>query len=246
MSAAPRRRNLLSLDGRVPPVVGALILATTVVSILGAPGLGLGVGRLITTYGVLVPGDVLHGQVWRLVTWVLFAGSPIGLLFTGLSYYWFGRDLVDRWGTTGLLWRLAGAAAGSGLLVVGGVLALYGDGGRLQPFIGAGAVSTALIVCWALLHPDRTINFFMVMPVQSKMLVVLVLGMTALSAAFYGMGAVLPELAAEVMSLGYMYRGKVLGPLRARFTRKPPRRPPTQFQVWDEKKQSFRPPKWMN
>ena len=44
-----------------------------------------------------------------------------------------------------------------------------------------------------------------------------------------------------------MFRRTLFGRLRGLIPRRRPRgKPPTSFQVWDEKKQQFRPPKWMN
>lgn len=240
-------RRLSSFGGRVPPIIGALIIVTALLSLLIAPGLAL--GTPLALWAMLIPGEVARGQLWRLATWVFFAREPIGLLFAGLSLYWFARDLLSAWGTRWFLGLYFGIAAAVGLLVTGATLLLHGRGAGLVVFSGAEAMSTALIVLWALSYPDRTINFFLVLPLQGRNLVLVVLGATALFAAYSGLTAMLPEIGAELVSLGFMYRGYVLRPLRRLFRPLRPagrKRPPTQFQVWDDKKQQFRPPKWMN
>ncbi len=96
MKPSMRRRSpglddVLSFGGRVPPAVGGLIVAFVGLSILSA------VTGLVG-YTMFMPGAVLAGQVWRLVTWPLVESAgpntPINLLFGGLTLYWFGRDLV--------------------------------------------------------------------------------------------------------------------------------------------------------
>ena len=83
---------------------------------------------------------------------------------------------------------------------------------------------------------------------SGQRLVWITLGITSVFALFARpmLVPVLPEVVAELLALGWMYRGRLVRKLRALRPRKPPRKPPTDFQVWDEEKQRFRPPKWMN
>ncbi len=59
-------------------------------------------GGLILSYLTLNPYAILHGQIWRLVTWVLIPPSSGGLFFTLLMLYFYcsiGTSLERTWGT---------------------------------------------------------------------------------------------------------------------------------------------------
>ena len=97
-------RSYPVLGGRIPAPIALLIAATFLMSIAGAQVPGL------VAVGALFPDQVLAGQVWRLVTWVLFEQSPLGLIFAGLALFWFGGELVRIWGPGGFLLRYFGLA----------------------------------------------------------------------------------------------------------------------------------------
>ena len=61
-----------------------------------------GGGGLVLSYLTLNPYAILHGQIWRLVTWVLIPPSSGGLFFTLLMLYFYcslGTSLERTWGT---------------------------------------------------------------------------------------------------------------------------------------------------
>lgn len=75
---------------------------------------------LISLYLNLNPYAILHGQVWRLVTWVLIPPSSGGLFFTLIMLYFYcslGTSLERTWGTyrynvylfQGMLFTIAGS-----------------------------------------------------------------------------------------------------------------------------------------
>lgn len=75
---------------------------------------------LLISYLTLNPYAILHGQVWRLVTWVLIPPSSGGLFFTLLMLYFYcsiGTSLERTWGTyrynvylfQGMLFTIAGS-----------------------------------------------------------------------------------------------------------------------------------------
>jgi len=185
----------------MPFVVGAIVVATFLLSVLGAI-LGRN-GFPLAAYGVLLPKLVWSGRVWRLVTWQFFEMEPIGLIFSCALLYWFGKDLCNAWG-----WRKFLAVYFGFVALVGAVVCLIGR--FLWPdvlgsvYLGAWPIAEALTIAWASLFPDREILFFFVIRANGKVLIALTVGATALWAAFAGLVAMLPHFLAEGMMLIYM------------------------------------------
>src|SRR5512146_1607384 len=101
------RRNLplpgaLTFGGRVPAVVGLILVLMLVASVWGWLERGL------LPAVVFAPSAILRGQAWRLVTWVFFQDNPFTLLFGGFMLWTFGRDLSYAWGEGRLLARFFG------------------------------------------------------------------------------------------------------------------------------------------
>ncbi|MFN4259661.1 MAG: rhomboid family intramembrane serine protease [Gemmataceae bacterium] len=109
-----------------------------------------------------VPG-VLHGQVWRLLTYA-FVHDPFSIwhiLFNMLFLWWFGSDVEDIYGSREFLAFYLIAALLGGLLFT--LLAILQ--GTLLPCLGAsGAVMAVMVVC-AMHFPRRVILLFFILPV---------------------------------------------------------------------------------
>jgi membrane associated rhomboid family serine protease len=190
----PRRAgNPFAFGGRVPAAVGGLIAATVVASLAAVVGERNGLPLL--RLAVLEPAAVWHGEVWRLVTWVIVETEPLNLLFGGLVLYWFGRDLVDAWGERRFLATYFGVAAAAGALAC--LLALAWPEFAAGRFTGFWAALDALIVSWALLHPFRQILLFFAVPVSGQALLWITVGGTVLFALFGGVVLFVPHLLAE-------------------------------------------------
>jgi membrane associated rhomboid family serine protease len=191
--AVRRAGSPLSFGGRIPPVVGGLVVATVVVSIAAAVGgrSGVPLWRLLG----LDAGAVWRGQVWRLATWVLLENQPLNLLFGGLVLWMFGRDLVDVWGPRRFLAAYFGVPAAAAAVAC--VVALA------WPAVAAGSQGgfwvalNALVIAWALLHPFRQILLFFAVPVSGQALVWITVGGTVLFALFDGPAAFVPHLLAQ-------------------------------------------------
>lgn len=231
--------ELLTFGGRMPPVVGGLIVALLGASLAGRLT-GLGGAAL------LVPDLVLGGEAWRLLTWSLVERDPVSLLFGGLTLYWFGRDLAWAWGARRLVvtWLVLGAAAGAVPVLLSLALPALGPAAYGGPW----AVLSGLLVAWGLLHPDRQILFNFLLPVSGRGLAWLTVGMTVLFAAFTGLATYLPHLAAEGLMLawsrGLSLRGAWQG-LRIRMGQRRMRRRARHLQVVKHRGKD-EPPRWMN
>jgi membrane associated rhomboid family serine protease len=186
--------EVLTLGGRVPPAVGGVVVAIVGVSLLGAL---TGLGR----YLLLQPGLVLEGEVWRLATWTFVSLDPLGILFAGLTLFWFGRDLASAWGPRRFLavWFGLGAASGLGAILL--ALAFPRLGGL---WMGPWAVITGLLVAWGTLFPERQMLIWFALPLSGRGLVWITVGATLFFAAFSGLGAYLPELCGEALMLAWL------------------------------------------
>lgn len=149
-------------------------------------------------YGFLMfdPYEIFHGQIWRLVTWILMPPETLGI-FTIIMlflYYSLGRGLEQTWGTyrynvymfSGLIFTVVGALI---LYVV--LLVLYSvnmlpvdiasemlSSGMISPgqFFGwviGMCVSTyyinmSIFLAYAFTYPEEQLMLYFIIPVRIK------------------------------------------------------------------------------
>jgi membrane associated rhomboid family serine protease len=108
--------------------------------------------------------DVLHGEVWRLLTYALVhdLSSPFHVLFNALTIYFFGRELEQRWGVGRSLVFLCASVFTGGLFVVAAGALGLGTGAAL----GASAYALGLWVAWGLTFRDRQFLMYFAIPVK--------------------------------------------------------------------------------
>lgn len=112
---------------------------------------------------------LLHGEVWRLVTFVFVPAysSPFALLISLYFYYWIGSTLERQWGTAKFnLYYISGAL----LTVLGVVLASLITGNPYLTAAGTGYVNLSMFFTFAFLFPDTTVLLFFILPVKMKWL----------------------------------------------------------------------------
>jgi membrane associated rhomboid family serine protease len=112
---------------------------------------------------------LLHGEVWRLVTFVFVPAysSPFALLISLYFYYWIGSTLEHQWGTAKFnLYYISGAL----LTVLGVVLASLITGNPYLTAAGTGYVNLSMFFAFAFLFPDTTVLLFFILPVKMKWL----------------------------------------------------------------------------
>jgi membrane associated rhomboid family serine protease len=170
--------------------------------------------RDLQALAALIPGALLGGQLWRLVTWPFFQDDPFSLLFGGLMVFWLGRELAYVWSEKRFLLRFFGYAAFASMATT--LLAIVwppAAGGH----IGVWPVANALIVSWAMMFPDRQVNIWGILPLTGKTLALLVIGGTVLyglaGGGVRGIGAFAPHLFA-ILAAWLAARGKARTPWR--------------------------------
>ena len=205
MAQPNRLLERLSFGGRVPWAVG-LVLTLTVVTSLSVALVSRHVLPLFEL-GALVPDRVLHGQVWRLVTWSVIEPGPIALLFGCLLLYWFGRDLAGQWGSRRFLAVYFGVAlvAAAGTCIV----AVLDPALLEQRYVGSWPLAEAITVAWGLWFPDRVIRIYFVIPIRGTVLAWGTIVITVVFAIYSGWDHYVPNLLAEGAMLAWLYRGPV-------------------------------------
>jgi membrane associated rhomboid family serine protease len=196
MALMPRVPASFVLFGqRFPAASTAVAFATLVLSITGA-----NLPALLAALA-LFPAAIYAGQVWRLVTWSLFALEPISLIFGCVAIAWMGRDLCYAWGARRFLAMYFGLSASTGVSIC--LLALAWPPMR-TPTAAAWAVIDGLIVAWALMFPDRRLLVMFVVPLAGWNLIWGTLAITTVFGLMDRVSGVVPHFIAIGLTLAYM------------------------------------------
>ena len=130
----------------------------------------------------LSPYHILHGQVWRLIIWILMPTDTrvFSLLIMALLYYQLGSALERSWGT----FRFNVYIFGGMLFTVIGAFILYG----IYAAAGTGSLETislissltfttnyinlTIFLAFAVMYPEMQILLFFIIPVKMKWMAV--------------------------------------------------------------------------
>ena len=112
---------------------------------------------------------ILHGQIWRLLSYV-FIPSSGGVLFLAISlyfYYYIGRLIENRWGTYRFnLFYL------TGVLITDLAALLLGVNASV------GSLNMSLLLAFATLFPENRVLLFYIIPIRMKYLAWFYFGLT--------------------------------------------------------------------
>lgn len=142
-------------------------------------------------YLTLDPYEILHGQVWRIFTWIIVppSGFDFFTLIMLYFYYSIGRSLEYAWGTfrynvymiSGILFTIIGAFlmyagcelfAGEALAVLGAA----GGGGAGTFYAYASYSFSTYYICmsmflaYAITFPEMQVLLLMIIPIKVKVL----------------------------------------------------------------------------
>lgn len=156
---------------------------------------------------------ILHGQVWRLVTFIFLpsdSGNPFFLLLGCYFYYWIGTMLEREWGTARFtLFYLSGVVLSvlSGMIL--GITDIY-------------YINLSIFLVIATLYGEMQVLLFFVIPIKMKWMALIDVALILVAVIqnlMYGswVGALLP-LASFVnyFIFTWPFRGAKLGVLRRR------------------------------
>ena len=145
----------------------------------------------------LEPAAILHGELWRIFTYILFpTGGGFWLLISCLFYYWLGGSLEQMWGSAKFtIYYFSGTI----LTALGTILVYLIDGIPLRIY-GADYVNSAMFFAYALYNGEAMVRLFMIIPLKMKWVawfegaMYLVNALTYISQGMLGM-AMLPAVA---------------------------------------------------
>ncbi len=110
---------------------------------------------------------ILHGQIWRVVTFIIEppSNSIIWILFSLYLYYFIGKQLEMAWGAFRFNVYLL-----SGILfhVIGAIVVYLVTGFSFH--MGTGYLNLSLFLVFAMLYPDMQFLLMMIIPVKVKWL----------------------------------------------------------------------------
>jgi membrane associated rhomboid family serine protease len=166
MRRPPSRDFVYSFGpGPLSPAIKALIVtnvAMFVVVSLFAPS--------VVKYLALRPADVLHGQVWQVVTYMFLHGGVGHIFFNMLALWMFGTELERMWGTRFFVryYFATGIAAAVTTIAFSILPFAFNQSLFSAPTIGASGAIYGVLLAYGLTFPDRLILLFMLFPVQAK------------------------------------------------------------------------------
>lgn len=122
--------------------------------------------RLMGAYWIaqlfgLYSSYVLHGQIWRLVTFIFLPGSyanPIFLFISLYFYYFIGSALENQWG--GFRFNLYYLIGMAGAWVCSLLTGVWGSSGLLL----------SLFLAFAWMYPNMQVLLFYIIPIKVKWL----------------------------------------------------------------------------
>ncbi len=147
---------------------------------------------LLISYLTLNPYAILHGQIWRLVTWVLIPPSSGGLFFTLLMLYFYcsiGTSLERTWGTyrynvylfQGMLFTIAGSFLLMGycylfkpeISLLGAVLTIESPAEYftiIAMMFSTYYINMSIFLAYAATFPDAQVLLMFIIPIRVKWL----------------------------------------------------------------------------
>ena len=146
------------------------------------------------------PYYILHGQIWRLITWILMPtdSNIIFLLIMMMFYYQLGTALERAWGTFrfnayiigGILLTEVGSLLAYGLiyLFMGGSFA-HTASTMMGQMISTSYINMSIFLAFATLYPDMQVLLYFIIPIKMKWMAlfyVLIVGWNVVSYVMNG------------------------------------------------------------
>jgi len=156
---------------------------------------------------LLVPGAVLSGALWQLITYGFIASDPLGVIFGALVVWSIGSALEVSWGPKRLLWVVLGCTVVAGVLTV--LTAIPVSGLRAAEFAGAWVMGTVIWVGYGLSYGRGRTNFWGI-PVTGNVFALIGIGFVLLQALYIrNLFPLLPEVFGIALVAAYVKLGSL-------------------------------------
>ncbi len=146
----------------------------------------------VASYLTLEPYYILHGQVWRILTWLIIPPSSLDLftIIMLMFYFSIGRTLERTWGSfrfnfyilSGVLFTVIGSFVLYGVLIAlgyvpttlfsqYGVVMISSSGGDIQlvgQLFSTYYINMSIFLAFALSYPDMQVLLYFIVPIKMK------------------------------------------------------------------------------
>ena len=149
----------------------------------------------ITAYMTLEPHYILHGQIWRLITWLVIPPSSLGIFTIIMLFFYLsiGRSLEKAWGDFRynvyifggiIITIIAAFICYAAFSSVYGHGIVFGSGGS-SPF-STYYICLSIFLGFAATFPDAQVYLYFILPVKIKWLGFLYIAFLLYDAVNYG------------------------------------------------------------
>lgn len=188
------------------------------------------IGRGFIDYLTLNPAAILHGQIWRIVSWILIPPNESNILFALIMlyfYYSIGTTMERVWGE--FKYNLY-IFTGMFLMILAAFLAYlvlylsygnsYGTGivnqiaQQISPFFSTYYINMSILLAFAATFPDNVVLFMFIIPLKMKWLGILYgawLIYEAITSVFSGQFYIFFAIAASLLNFAIFWVTKGRG-----------------------------------
>ncbi len=153
----------------------------------------------------LEPYYILHGQIWRIITWVIIPPSSLDIftIIMLMFYFSIGQSLERTWGAfrfnvyifTGIIFTVIGAFV---LYAVYALLGMYSyNMVMIGYYFSTYYINMSIFLAFALSYPDMQVMLYFIIPVKMKWMGVLygiLIGYSFIRSAWPGRVAIIASL----------------------------------------------------
>ena len=146
----------------IPNLMRYITAANVAIWVLGA------INRSFLGVLTFDPALILHGQIWRLVSFIFYPPSMGLLAFLAFwVYYWIGSTLEAQWGTGQFtIYYFSGVI----LTVLYGFIIYFITGRSVN--LGSEYIYLSMFFSFAVLYPDMQVLFMYIIPIKIKYLAI--------------------------------------------------------------------------
>ncbi len=157
----------------------------------------------------LDPYKILHGQIWRIFTWIVVPPDSLDLFTIIMLYFYYsvGKTLENTWGDfrynvyllTGMVLTIIGsfAALGVSYLMYGEIMSIPGQAEQISmvfgPIFSTYYINMSILLAFAATFPNAQILLMFVIPVKMKWMGIIYGAMLVLE-FFTGVGSGLANI----------------------------------------------------